>query len=129
MLGELKRGDCIVNDFRKIVNQQLLEKAKTLLMNDSITHLTSEEQNLRQLIIALCIKYGFKYQFINDCVFIYSIIDEWYFCYTKSVIPLLHKNKLHTTKQYHMQKKFKNVVHVLQYIKKHDNFHYKNKLK
>jgi hypothetical protein len=126
---ELKRGDYIVNEFRKIVNQQLLEKAKTLLMNDSIINLTNEEQNLRQLIIALCIKYGFKYQFVNDCVFIYSIIDEWYFCYTKNVISLLHKNKLHTTKQYHMQKKFKNIVHVLQYIKKHDNFYYKNKTK
>jgi hypothetical protein len=115
-----------VSDLRKIVNEQLLEKARNILENDYASEkLSCDDNEKRLLITALCLKYGFKFQFVNDCVFIYSIIDEWYFCYSKESISLLHKNKLHTTKQYHFQKKFKNIVHALQYIKKHDNFCYK----
>lgn len=106
------------------IDNRLLSKANILVQEEFDT-CSEEERSRRIVVIALCLKYGFKYQFVGDCVFIYSIIDEWYFCYMKNSISLLHKNKLHTTKQYHCQKKFKSIIHAIQYIKKHDNFYYK----
>jgi hypothetical protein len=96
--------------------------------NTNSDNLQNDDQIMKDIIISLCEKYKFKYQFINDIVFIYSIIDEWYFSYSKNVFCLYHKNKLHATKQYHFQKKFNNIIHILQYIRKHDNFYYRPKV-
>lgn len=112
-------------DWRHKIEERFLEKAKSIIDEESLEYYSDEEKYRKEAIIALCLKYGFKYQFVGDCVFIYSIIDEWYFCFMKQNIALLHKNKLHTTKQYHCQKKFSNIIHAIQYIKKHDNFYYK----
>jgi hypothetical protein len=112
-------------DWRKAVENNYLTKAKLIVDSEVTKEYSDEERSIREIVIALCIKYGFKYQFVNEGVFIYSIIDEWYFDLDRNFISLLHRNKLHSTKQFHFQKKFKNVVHALQYIKKHDNFNYK----
>lgn len=115
-----------MNKLKKTVTEQLWEKAENILNENYFSNKLSDNDIKKcQLIIALCLKYNLKYQFVNDCVFIYSIIDEWYFHYTNENISLFHKNKLHTTQQYHFQKKFRNIVHIIQYIKKHDNFCYK----
>jgi hypothetical protein len=100
---------------------------KNIDINTIPGSISEEEKYIKGTIIALCNKYNFKYQFnaIDNCVYIYSIIDEWYFYYDKQIISLFHKNKLHTTKQYHCQKKFENAIQAILYIKKHDDFYYK----
>lgn len=113
-----------MNDWKR-AEDKLLTKNKLIKVSEITKNYSYKERTLRETIIALCIKFDFKYQFINDGVFIYSIIDEWYFELDSNPIKLLHKNKLCCTKQFHLQKKFKNIVQVLHYIKHHDNFNYK----
>jgi hypothetical protein len=108
-----------------IIDDLFIRQARNLLESGDEQYSSIEEKRRKEIIIAVCLKYKFKYQFINEFVFIYSIIDEWYFPYMNDNIPLCHKNRLHTTNQYHFQKKFTNIFHVLQYIRKHDNFYYK----
>ena len=101
-----------------------MKKAKEILKAEE-DFFDEQEEYIKTLIIVLCLKYNFRYKFVNDSVFIYSIIDEWYFCYMKEKIVLLHRNKIKSRNQFHFQKKFNNIVYALQYIKKHDNYNYK----
>ncbi|MFW6007973.1 MAG: hypothetical protein ACOCP8_01800 [archaeon] len=109
------------------VNPNLLVKARQLL-DEEIKNglLQNNYSKRRELIIALCLQYDFKWKFIGNIVYINSIIDQWYFDYTKQrKISLWHKNRLYCIDQYHFQKKFTNLQSVIRYIYKHDNYYYK----
>ena len=109
------------------INKNLLMKAKRILRKefDDNSYVYGEEE---EIICALCLKYNFRWQFINNIVFIYSAIDQWYFDYTlKENISLFHKNKLHSINKYHLQRKFDSIYSLLRYIKKHDNIYCKPK--
>lgn len=109
-------------NLNKIVGKELANKAYNIISSEQISN--EEEYEKKSIIIALCLKYDFKYQFINDFVFIYSLLDEWYFDYMNNVIKLFHKNKIYSREQYHIQKKFKTINSAIHYIKRHDKFCY-----
>lgn len=115
----------IYDSFFNNTNFEYINKARKILEEDNETSYSEEEHQIKLIIVSLCIRYGFTWKFVGDHVFVYLIIDEWCFSYMKNSIPLKHRNKLHTPSQFHFQKKFTNVIYILQYIKKHDNFCYK----
>jgi hypothetical protein len=105
-------------------NEKIISELNKIIRPLSRNVSSKEKSNIKT-IIQLCLRYNFKYQFVSNYAFIYSIIDQWYFDYTNNqVVKLFHKNKFHSINQYHFQKKFSNIKQTIKYIKQHDDFYY-----
>lgn len=111
------------------LNHKFLNQAESILNNSEDKVDSFKEFNKRKNIIAMCLRYKLKYQFINGIAFIYSLMDTWYFRYDRGTIDLYHKNNLGDIDDYHFQGKFYNIIEVIKYINKHDKFCYKPKKK
>jgi hypothetical protein len=106
------------------LNNYMIE-AETILKSDTEFKLSGVYELRKQKIIALCLKYNFKFKFLNNIVLINSILNEWHFNFCDRNITLYHRNKLKDLDNFHNQGDFKSVVNAVRYINKHDNFFYK----
>lgn len=103
-----------------------LSNKATALLKEDPDYIKDEFDKQKIEIIKYCLVYNFKFRFINDLVFIYSLVDEWYFKYTsKDKVKLYHKNMKHSRSKYHTQGKFNSNACCMRYIKRHDDYLYK----
>lgn len=70
--------------------------------------------------------YGLRAEWVNDNLYIYSALNEWYLSYENNRLILFHKNKKGKSqlKHFHQQKTFEQNQYdkAFSCIKSHDNY-------
>ena len=114
---------CIGIEIKKAMPSQKDE----LAFNES--KILSKGEAIKKQIEAICSKYGMYAEIFGGTAYITTVAGEWYFSYNDRPIILRHKNAEMRYKRdgtstglYHVQNQtFYSPLHVLTYIKNHEN--------